>query len=66
MGSVVTFPEVRRPVRELPLHAPRDGATVVILPVVRVERADGVPPGAPSETPKSPTGGKRRRRAQRT
>jgi len=66
MGAVITFPEARRLVRELPLHAPRDGATVIILPVVRVERAADAPPGTCSETPKTPSGGKRRRRASRT
>jgi hypothetical protein len=61
MGSVVAFPQVRRPVKESQKHGPPEGAIVIILPTVRVERPDG----APSETPKSPTGGKRRRRASR-
>jgi hypothetical protein len=73
MGAVITFPEVRRMVRELPPAPPCD-ATVIILPVVRVERAAAAPSSAqneapnqsPNQSPKSPSGGKRRRRASRT
>ncbi len=77
MGAVITFPEVRRIVRELPPAPPYD-ATVIILPVVRVERAATAPGNAqdespnkspsqsPSQSPKTPSGGKRRRRASRT
>jgi hypothetical protein len=68
MGAVISFPEVRRTVRELPLQPPCS-ATVIILPAVRVERAGGAPPDTQAESPESPkppTGGKRRRRASRT
>jgi hypothetical protein len=76
MGAVITFPEVRRMARELPPAPPYD-ATVIILPVVRVERAGAAPrntqgesfeklPNQSGQTPKTPSGGKRRRRASRT
>ncbi len=81
MGAVITFPEVRRMAREVPPAPPYD-ATVIILPVVRVERAGAAPsstqdellenlpnqsPGqTPNQSPKTPSGGKRRRRASRT
>jgi hypothetical protein len=42
MGAVITFPEVRRMAREVPPALPYD-ATVIILPVVRVERAAATP-----------------------
>ena len=63
--------------REVPPAPPYD-ATVIILPVVRVERAAAAPSNtqdksleqlpnqSPSQTPKTPSGGKRRRRASRT
>ena len=64
MGIVVAFPETR--------SAPRDGAeraassaTVIILPVVRVERYDEGPSGDIEPSTSSP-GRKRRRRAART
>ena len=65
MGAVITFPEVRRGLREAPFQAPGVSATVVILPVVRIERACEAPSGAETETTKSPSGRKRRRRASR-
>jgi hypothetical protein len=77
MGAVITFPEVRRMAREVPPAPPYD-ATVIILPVVRVERAAAIPSNtqdessnqspnrSPNQSPKSPSGGKRRRRASRT
>jgi hypothetical protein len=73
MGAVITFPEVRRMAREAPPAPPYD-ATVIILPVVRVERAVAAPSNtqgaaanqSPHESPKTPSGGKRRRRASRT
>jgi hypothetical protein len=64
MGVVIRFPEMRRLARELSLYPPRHGAAVIILPVVRVDRAADAPPR--TGTPKNPSGGKRRRRASRT
>jgi hypothetical protein len=60
MGIVVTFPAARS-VRDGVPHA--GSATVIILPVVRIERYDDDPPG--HAEPSSP-GRKRRRRASRT
>jgi len=62
MGTVVTFPTARS-VRD---GIPQAGsATVIILPVVRIERYDDDPPGHAEPSSSSP-GRKRRRRASRT
>lgn len=64
MGTVVTFPEARSAARDG--VAPLSGsATVIILPVIRIERYDDDPPGD-IEPSSSPPGRKRRRRASRT
>jgi hypothetical protein len=63
MGAVITFPEVRRGLREAPMQVPGVSAAVVILPVVRIERQHEAPSG--TETTKSPSGRKRRPRASR-
>ena len=64
MGTVVTFPAARSGVRDSIL--PQVGsATVIILPVVRIERYDDDPPGHAEPSSSSP-GRKRRRRATRT
>ena len=63
MGTVVTFPEARSGVRE-GVDAQAGSATVIILPVVRVERHDEDPSGDREPTA-SPPGRKRRRRASR-
>jgi len=65
MGAVVTFPEVRRGLREAPMQVPGVSAAIVILPVVRIEREHQPPSGVKTETAKPPTGRKRRRRASR-
>jgi len=63
MGVVVTFPAARSAVRDG--IAPQVGsATVIILPVVRIERHDDDPPGH-AEPSSSPPGRRRRRRASR-
>ena len=63
MGTVLTFPAAR-PARDgIALQA--GSATVIILPVVRVEHYDDDPPGHAEPTSSSP-GRKRRRRASRT
>jgi hypothetical protein len=63
MGIVVAFPEARSAVRD---GAERgDGsATVIILPVIRIERYDGGP--GDLEPSNSSSGRKRRRRASRS
>ena len=62
MGTVLTFPAAR-PARD---GLPQAGsATVIILPVVRIERYDDDPSGNAEPTSSSP-GRKRRRRASRT
>jgi hypothetical protein len=63
MGTVLTFPSAR-PARDG--ISPRAGsATVIILPVVRIEHYDDDPPGH-AEPTSSSSGRKRRRRASRT
>jgi hypothetical protein len=64
MGIVVTFPAARSAARD-GVASQAGSATVIILPVVRIERYDDDPPrhGEPSS---APAGRKRRRRASRT
>jgi len=65
MGAVIVFPEARRALR-----AQRCDATVIILPVVRIERENDAPSHAGTDTSDRTSartsGRKRRRRAQRT
>jgi hypothetical protein len=64
MGAIITFPQAKRTLRAVPSQ---DGeAAVIILPVIRIERDGDEPPGARTAPTKSPSGGKRRRRASRT
>jgi hypothetical protein len=64
MGIVVTFPAARSVARDA--IVPQAGsATVIILPVVRVERYDDEPPRHAEPSSSSP-GRKRRRRASRS
>jgi hypothetical protein len=64
MGTVVTFPEARSGMRDG--SDPSTGsATVIILPVVRIERYDDGPSDDIEPSSSSP-GRKRRRRASRT
>jgi hypothetical protein len=66
MGAVITFPEVRCGLREAPLQTPGvSAAVIIILPVIRIERKHEAPSGTETETTKSPSGRKRRRRASR-
>jgi hypothetical protein len=64
MGIVVAFPEARSVVRDGAERA-ADSATVIILPVVRIERYDEDPSGDVEPSTAS-SGRKRRRRASRT
>jgi hypothetical protein len=64
MGTVVTFPEARSVARDA-VEPPAGSATVIILPVVRIERYDDGPSGD-VEPSSSSRNGKRRRRASRS
>lgn len=65
MGTLVEFPQSRRLVRDTHVgDAQRGSATIIILPVIRIERqsdepSDGLSAGATA------SGRKRRRRATR-
>jgi hypothetical protein len=65
MGTVITFPQVRRSLCEASTRVPNVSATIIILPVIRIERAYDAPAGTETETTKSPSGRKRRKRASR-
>jgi len=60
MGTVITLPERREPSGELPAR-PRGPATIIILPVIRIER-HGHAPGGDTEAPAPPASRRRRRR----
>jgi hypothetical protein len=63
MGTVINFPEGRRDMRELQVGA-GETATIMILPVVRIERPTDQPPT--EESSGNQAGRKRRRRARRS
>jgi len=63
MGIVVSFPEVRSAARDAG-DSGAGSATVIILPVVRIERYDEGPP-SDAEPSSMSSGRKRRRRASR-
>ncbi len=61
MGTVITFP-AERPARSInPVEYRAEHATVVILPVIRIERHDD-PSGTIEPNPRSTPGRKRRKR----
>jgi len=64
MGTVVKFPDEGRIVRFGRVYAPEDSATVIILPVVRIERHDepGAEGAEPHTHPPAENGGRRRMR----
>jgi hypothetical protein len=62
MGAVISFPEARRALRAALTYGVREDATIIILPVIRIEREEAAPPDSGAETT-SPSGRKRRRRA---
>jgi hypothetical protein len=64
MGTVVTFPEAR-PNARAAMDSQSGSATVIILPVVRIERYDAGPPSE-GEPPGISPGRRRRPRASRT
>ncbi len=63
MGLVILFPDGRRLRRDGLVREEGDTATIIILPVVRIERAVA---GPTSETPKTSSGRRRRRPASRS
>ena len=64
MGTIVAFPEARSAARD-GIDRGDGSATVIILPVVRIERYDEGPSGD-VEPSTSASGRKRRRRASRS
>jgi hypothetical protein len=62
MGTIINFPEARRNMREI-LGGAGETATIMILPVVRIERPTDQPP---NEASSNQAGRKRRRRARRS
>ena len=67
MGTIINFPEARRVERELAnLAAGRETATIMILPVVRIERSEDGPPDLVPTRGNDAAGRKRRRRARRS
>lgn len=64
MGTVITFPEARRGGRDFHQGAQGESATIIILPVIRIDRFNDEPTDGMSEG--SSPGRKRRRRASRS
>jgi hypothetical protein len=65
MGMVIGFPEHGRAVREGRLITRPESATVIILPVIRIERYSDEPTTDQPSTDTTGTNGRRRRRASR-
>ncbi len=66
MGTIVEFPAdaaTRRPVSSVD-NAPRKSATVLILPVIRIERYAEEPAGGRGPTEGTAPGRRRKRRAR--
>jgi hypothetical protein len=59
MGDVITFPAERRSVGTVPQG--NDGASVIILPVIRVERHGEAPSDTFEPSSSSPRGKRRKR-----
>jgi hypothetical protein len=66
MGTVVVFAEARRAPHQNPPPVRAGSASVVILPVVRIEREDTRLPGSLTGNSKPRSPRKRRKRAIRT
>lgn len=62
MGTVVMFPQARQP-RETTTRRPKSPAAIVILPVVRIERANELVLRTRTDDAKTSPSRKRRRRA---
>lgn len=65
MGTVIDFPHDQQVGRVKGLNAQSEPAEVIILPVIRIERATGEPRLSESGAPARP-GRRRRRRANRS
>ncbi len=65
MGIIVKFPDEGRIVRFGRMDAAEESATVIILPVVRIERHDAPFAGAEPHTPPPAEKGGRRRLRRR-
>lgn len=61
MGIVIDFPAERCSVTSGPVNAQADGGSIIILPVIRIERHDDRPFDG-FEPSKSTSRGKRRKR----
>jgi hypothetical protein len=67
MGTVISFPAVERTVRASRAIADKsESATVIILPVIRIERYVDEPIGGFEPRARSNAGRRRRRRATRS
>jgi len=66
MGTVINFPEVQRSERERHGASLGESATIMILPVIRIERLSDQPPDEISTGPNAAPGRRRRRRARRS
>jgi hypothetical protein len=66
MGAVIVFPQARRGSRETPTPMAHVSAAVIILPAVRIERTHDGPAATETKATRSPSGGKRRKRAIRS
>jgi hypothetical protein len=66
MGTLVVFPEVRRPPQQNPPPTRAGSAIVVILPVIRIERQVILLPASATKKSRSPSVRKRRKRATPT
>jgi hypothetical protein len=62
MGLLISFPVGQRPARNDVRAAPEETGTVIILPVIRIERD----PDEPSDGMESGPSGRRRRRRARS
>lgn len=62
MGEVIRFPEDAAGTRGKYIDATTEPATVIILPVIRIERG---PDGSNDQEPQAGNGRRRRRRAAR-
>jgi hypothetical protein len=63
MGTVIKFPDEARIVRFDGRDGPDEPATVIILPVIRIERFPHVATKGQEPRTSPPGGGRRRRRA---